>query len=187
VHIEAAHLLDARGDYFCSRPPGDLRGGQLQPDRVKQERARAACWVEHPLGQRIGQCPSRDFGRQPIRRVVFAKIVPLGGIDQALVKRLQYVDLHVAQAKAPRLPRNAADQIAAVLGFEYPVEEIALDGPLDADLVKCSTGEDRTSVLGRKVEHARRDCLGDDRQISMLQEQRVVADLGVAGGSSGQW
>ena len=102
----------------------------------------------------------------------------LGRVDQALVQGFQHVNLHVAQAEARRLPGDAEDQVSSVGGFEDPVEEIALDRPLDADFVKRSAGEDRTGVVGRKVEHARRDCLGDDRQIGMLQEQRIVADLG---------
>ncbi len=96
MHVQAPHLLNAGGDCRGTRPFGGFRSGELKTDRVKQECARAAGRVEHPLRQRIGQRPSGDFGRQPIGDVIFAEVVALGRVYQAFVKRLQYV-VHFGQ------------------------------------------------------------------------------------------
>ena len=81
VHVEAAHLLDACRHCRGTRQTGGFRRGQLPADRVKQERARAAGRVEHTLRQRVGQCPRRYLGSQPIRRVILAEVMALGRVD----------------------------------------------------------------------------------------------------------
>ena len=126
--------------------------------------------------------PEPRFWPPANRGVIFAEVVPLGGVEQAHVKRFQHVNLNVAQTKAPCLPGNAEDQVSSIGGFENPVEEIALNSPLDADFVECLSGE---------LSHRRRRPEGRARSaprsswrrssIGVLQEQRVVADFGAIG------
>src|SRR5262249_42594335 len=97
-------------------------------------------------------------------------------VDQTLIQGFQDIDLDVAQPEAGRLPGDADDQVATVGEFENPVEKVALDGALDPDLVEGAAGENGAGILGRKVEHAARDRLGDDGQVGVLQEQRIIAD-----------
>jgi hypothetical protein len=148
---------------------------------VEQKCSRAAGGVEHALSQRLVQRAGDDFGGEPIGCVIFAEIVPLGRVDQALVERFEDVDLDIAQTEAGRLPGDPQDQVAAFRQFEDPVEEVALDRALNAFVVEGAAGKDRRRVAGRKIEDPRGDRLGDDGQVGVLQEQRIVADRGAIG------
>ena len=107
--------------------------------------------------------------------------MPLGRVDQALVQRLEHIDFDVAQPKARGLAGDPQHQVAAVRHLDDPVEKVAFDRALNADFVECSTGKDRRRVIGRQVEHPGRDRLRDNRQIGVLQKQRVVADRRAVG------
>src|SRR2546430_16937078 len=84
-----------------------------------------------------GFCDAADFdveaelvGRQPIGGVVLAEVAALSRVDQALVQGFQYVNLHVAQAEARRLPGDATDQVSSIGGSEGADEANTLRAPL---------------------------------------------------------
>jgi hypothetical protein len=137
--------------------------------------------VEHALRQRVGQCSGRNLGGQPIRRVILAEVVALSRVDQTLVEGFEDIDLHIAQPEARGLSGNADDQVATVGEFEYPVEKVALYGTLDPEFVEGAAGKDRSSVVSWKIEYTARDRLGNDGEISVLQEQGVIADWRAVG------
>jgi hypothetical protein len=148
---------------------------------MKKEGARSAGRVQHALGQWSGQRMRDDLGCQPIRCVILAQIVALRRVDQAFVKRLQDIRFDIAQAKARRLPGDSAHQILAVRKLQDPIEEIALDRPLDTDLVEGLAGKNRSGVVGRQVEHPRRDRFGNHGQVGVLEKKRIVADRDAIG------
>ncbi len=122
-----------------------------------------------------------DLGRQPIRCVVLAQIVTLRRVDQAFVQRLQDVGFDIAQAKARRLPGDSPNQILPARKLQDPIEKIAFDRALDTDLVEGLAGKNRSGVVGRQVEHPRRDRFGNHGQVGMLEKKRIVADRGAIG------
>lgn len=66
-------------------------------------------------------------------------------------------------------------------GSSSSQSEVALDRSRDADLGERAAGEDRLRVLGRQVEDAGGERLGDDGAVGVLKEERVVADRGPVG------
>jgi hypothetical protein len=144
---------------------------------MEQECPRAAGRIEHTLLQRARDRRRDHPRRQPVGCVIFAEIVPLVGIDQALVEALEHVDLDVAQTEAHRFPGKRTHQLTAAIGKERPVEEIGLDRPDDAFVRKQPARHHLRRIVDRKIEHARRDRLHEDGQIGVLEEKRVAADV----------
>ncbi len=84
--------------------------GEEVPDRVKQERARAAGRIEHPLLDRRGRRRRRTILRgEPVRRVVLAEPVPLVAVDQRLVEDLEHVAFDLAEPEAADMSRGCGE------------------------------------------------------------------------------
>ena len=78
--------------------------------------------------------------------------------------------------KAAGLGRQLIDQGMAIRVGQHPVEEVALDRAMDADLGERPAGQDVGGVGGRAFQGTGGDGLGQDGQVGVLQEQPVLAD-----------
>ena len=148
---------------------------------MEQERPRAAGRIHDPLFQRVVHGGRDHAGGEPVGGVVFPEAVAGLGGDQVLVERLEDVHPNIAQAEPVHLPRDPHDQFRAVLGGQRPVEEIWLALAGNAEVRERRAVEQRGRVRGGASTIAATHRLGDDGEIGMLQEQRVVADLGPVG------
>lgn len=70
----------------------------------------------------------------------------------------------------------------ALRAQQNPVEEVALDRPGDAALAERRAGHQILGIVRQPVGQGQGgDRLGDDGQIGVLEEKRVVADIGAVG------
>ena len=86
-----------------------------------------------------------------------SEIVPLVGIDQALVEALEHVHLYVAQPESDSLGRQGSHELSAAPGKQRPVEEVGLDGADDALVGQQPARQHLRWIIDRKIEYSRRD------------------------------
>lgn len=111
MHVDPEHAIGASGYDLGRRQPRLPARFDQAAQRMEQEGPRAAGRIEHTLFQRSRDRRRDDPRRQPVGRVVFAEVVTLVGIDQALIETLEHVDLDVAQSEAQRLRGERAHQV----------------------------------------------------------------------------
>ncbi len=103
--------------------------------------------------------------------------MPLLRIDQALVQHFQHIGLDVGQPEPGGLRRHLPHQGRSRRSLERPIEEVRLDRAQDALVGQPAAGEQARRVVHRQIQHAGGDRLDHDRQVGVLQEQRILADI----------
>ena len=132
VHINSEHTFGAGSDDGGRRKSRRPARVDQVSHRMEQEGARATGRIEHALIERARD-RRRDYSRrQPVGRVIFAEIMALVGIDQALVEAFEHVDFDVAQSKAHRLLGQRANEVGSVFREKGPIEEVGLNRANDA-------------------------------------------------------
>ena len=119
--FQAPDPIRAGLHYFRRCPAHLVPRGSDPADRVEQECPRPAGGIEHALGQRRVDRAPDDFRRQPVGCVIFAEIMALRRVDEALIQRLQHIHGDILQPKPRRLPCNAENKACAVGVLRPPI------------------------------------------------------------------
>jgi hypothetical protein len=119
-------------------------------DGMKQESARAACRIEHPLLDRPLDRMAHDFRCQPVRRVVFAQPVALVPVDRGFVENFEDITFDLIQAETPNMDQDSSYKRFALGLRNDPIEEIALGRTENAGRFECCSRE-HTPTITRKV------------------------------------
>ncbi len=176
--FQAPDPIRAGLHYFRRCPAHLVPRGSDPADRVEQECPRPAGGIEHALGQRRVDRAPDDFRRQPVGCVIFAEIMALRRVDEALIQRLQHIHGDILQPKPRRLPCNAENKACAVGVLQDTVKEVALDSAVDPGIGERAARHDGAGIGRRQIQHPHGNRLRYNGQIGVLQEQRIIADRG---------
>src|SRR5215468_5819357 len=143
---------------------------EIMSDRMKQESAGTARWIENSLLVRRGHRIPDDLRCEPIRRVILSKSMPFVTIDQRLVQNLENVRLNIAQLESSHMCDDASNQVDALSIGDDPIEKIALNRPKNAGCLKPSARQDPRWIILIHVEDGKRDGFGDNDQERMLEK-----------------
>lgn len=171
--------VDADDDAHCvacahfARRSAFFRLGEKKPDRVEQERSRAASGIKDLLFERRRNRLPRHFRGQPSGGVILAETVALLAINQRLVQCLHHVTLDLSKAEAADMGHNTSDEFRAFRVGDDPVEEIALDRAVDACVRQSRPRKKSSRLVLVQPEDGEGDAFGDNDEIGVLKPQRV--------------
>jgi hypothetical protein len=145
---------------------------------MKQKSAGAACWINHTLFERNGNCLLAHTLGEPIWCIVFAQVVTLGRINKVFVQPLQNVCVDVFKPETIRVTGNLHCEVATSGFKEDPIKEVTFDCSHDA---KVSEGLPRQKrFTGRRQvirQRGGRNGFCDNSKIGVLQEQEWRANV----------